>query len=621
MQQPLFNLPHPSIHSGFDDGLPQIPSNLATNAQTHPLNLSNHSDQSKHSHHTMTTNSLSRTTNTPNTTTASYITPPHIPIDGHNTNIEMPTTDVTSFTCNDMLDPDHVFTNPHIEQNDALQIYPSQPLIGDTNTIFDEDVRWTNTNFFSPGHEEIIGAWQTMFPLQAQQTPQLSSPSPYKKARPAPLSIPSHPHAQSSQPHTKLTAQFNDIGLRDPPITYHAAASAPSHLQMQNNHNRSGPFLPNLSLEPKTAMNAFHGSHNAVQPHVQAQAPPPAQKYDPLGENVLFPNHSSILPLNIGLHVDPIIPNKPTYGAASLSAYPTRVAMPIVPSAYQSMEQSFWQKRRNNPSMYPIPQSKASYLMPYTPYFAPNSAPVHRMDVVRNPERNIKKTPHPHQMIRPQSASIHGITNNNNKPKPKVKRKRGRPRKYKVDEDGAHLYGPGGMRVLQTPSPKKRKVCKRSADRKNLEFIQYLKGDGTGPEMQIEDLSPQKCKNGVSGPHAKGFQRGGLRFHQNNQQNVIRIVGGRDKAYKRPPTDHKAYSRIRIWKDKLGRQFYDCICNARKPVQDLNKIKSHVLGHDKIVWVCDICGREFFNNHLQLNAHMKTHKKREIKASEQPIIK
>eukprot|EP01084_Bolivina_argentea_P242200 406383_1 len=135
MQQPLFNLPHPSIHSGFDDGLPQIPSNLATNAQTHPLNLSNHSDQSKHSHHTMTTNSLSRTTNTPNTTTASYITPPHIPIDGHNTNIEMPTTDVTSFTCNDMLDPDHVFTNPHIEQNDALQIYPSQPLIGDTNTI------------------------------------------------------------------------------------------------------------------------------------------------------------------------------------------------------------------------------------------------------------------------------------------------------------------------------------------------------------------------------------------------------------------------------------------------------------------------------------------------------
>ena len=174
---------------------------------------------------------------------------------------------------------------------------------------------------------------------------------------------------------------------------------------------------------------------------------------------------------------------------------------------------------------------------------------------------------------------------------------------------------------FQTPSPKKRKVSKRSADRKSLEFVQFFQGDGTGPEMQIEDLSPTKRDD--HGPNAKGFQRGGLR--QNSlkcvNQTVIRIIGGRDKSYKKPPSDHKAYNRIRIWRDKMGRQFYDCICNARKPVQDLNKIKSHVLGHDKIVWVCDICGREFFNNHLQLNAHMKTHKKREIKANEQPVIK
>ena len=85
--------------------------------------------------------------------------------------------------------------------------------------------------------------------------------------------------------------------------------------------------------------------------------------------------------------------------------------------------------------------------------------------------------------------------------------------------------------------------------------------------------------------------------------------------------EHAAYARIRIWRDALGRQFYDCCCNAQKPVQNLNKIKQHVLGHDKVVWVCDECGREFFNNHLQLNAHMKTHKNREIKAGEQPIIK
>ena len=160
-----------------------------------------------------------------------------------------------------------------------------------------------------------------------------------------------------------------------------------------------------------------------------------------------------------------------------------------------------------------------------------------------------------------------------------------------------------------------------------MKFLQYFRGDGTGPEMEIEDLDPDKVNNGNNGkfnvaPNAKGFQRGGLRHnkkggHQMNGKrsgtNVIRIYGGRDKSYKKPPADHVAYGRIRIWKDNLGRQFYDCICNARKPVQDLNKIKSHVLGHDKIVWVCDICGREFFNNHLQLNAHMKTHKKERLK--------
>ena len=201
-----------------------------------------------------------------------------------------------------------------------------------------------------------------------------------------------------------------------------------------------------------------------------------------------------------------------------------------------------------------------------------------------------------------------------------AKRKRGRPRKYHVDDKKR-------SDPLMTPSPKKRKLSKRSADRKNLEFLQYFRGDGTGPEMQIDDLSPDNNGNNNGkdkGQNAKGFQRGGIRKNNNKNcggyNNVIRIIGGRDKSYKKPPPDHVAYGRIRIWKDNVGRQFYDCICNARKPVQDLNKIKSHVLGHDKIVWVCDICGREFFNNHLQLNAHMKTHKKREIKANEQPII-
>eukprot|EP01083_Nonionella_stella_P034403 94160_1 len=38
------------------------------------------------------------------------------------------------------------------------------------------------------------------------------------------------------------------------------------------------------------------------------------------------------------------------------------------------------------------------------------------------------------------------------------------------------------------------------------------------------------------------------------------------------------------------------------------------------VWICDICGRKFYNTHLQLNAHMKAHKKRQLKVNEQPVI-
>eukprot|EP01084_Bolivina_argentea_P006763 12798_1 len=53
----------------------------------------------------------------------------------------------------------------------------------------------------------------------------------------------------------------------------------------------------------------------------------------------------------------------------------------------------------------------------------------------------------------------------------------------------------------------------------------------------------------------------------------------------------------------------------------VNKVKSKKQSDNMNVWVCMICGRKFFNNHLQLNAHMKTHKKRRLKANEQPIIK
>ena len=39
-----------------------------------------------------------------------------------------------------------------------------------------------------------------------------------------------------------------------------------------------------------------------------------------------------------------------------------------------------------------------------------------------------------------------------------------------------------------------------------------------------------------------------------------------------------------------------------------------------VVYECKICHRKFYNTHLQLNAHMRTHKRRRIKPNEQPSI-
>ena len=51
--------------------------------------------------------------------------------------------------------------------------------------------------------------------------------------------------------------------------------------------------------------------------------------------------------MDIGIHQDAIIPN--SNNQAALSSYPTRIAMPIVPAAYQSIQPDYWQKHENNP--------------------------------------------------------------------------------------------------------------------------------------------------------------------------------------------------------------------------------------------------------------------------------
>ncbi|ETO21129.1 hypothetical protein RFI_16074 [Reticulomyxa filosa] len=115
-----------------------------------------------------------------------------------------------------------------------------------------------------------------------------------------------------------------------------------------------------------------------------------------------------------------------------------------------------------------------------------------------------------------------------------------------------------------------------------------------------EKLRHKTNKRTVQGKNARGFQRGGPRTRNSEAQMVS------DFKLKPPDTDC-AYSRIRVWKDESGRHFYGlfylyCICDVRKPVQDLNKIKKHALSHDQGKFQCDICGKIFTKNHLQVSS-------------------
>ncbi len=82
------------------------------------------------------------------------------------------------------------------------------------------------------------------------------------------------------------------------------------------------------------------------------------------------------------------------------------------------------------------------------------------------------------------------------------------------------------------------------------------------------------------------------------------------------------FTRIRVWLNENGLQYYDCECGKRKPVQDLYKIKQHVVRHDVEEHVCSICSKSF-KHHLQMNAHMKVHKKakwnKDNEESESPV--
>ncbi|ETO32044.1 hypothetical protein RFI_05070 [Reticulomyxa filosa] len=137
-------------------------------------------------------------------------------------------------------------------------------------------------------------------------------------------------------------------------------------------------------------------------------------------------------------------------------------------------------------------------------------------------------------------------------------------------------------------------------DRSELTFVGWFKQDVANVRDKISSIEEPNPK-AKSTSKAKGFQRGGVRTQSKEVTNNSQWTTFHNK----PPETNEAYARIRIWKDSNDRKFYDCICNCRKPVQDLMKIKRHVLSHDQASFQCDICGRMFHKNHLQSRAMME----------------
>ncbi|MES1911462.1 MAG: hypothetical protein MHM6MM_003885 [Cercozoa sp. M6MM] len=75
-------------------------------------------------------------------------------------------------------------------------------------------------------------------------------------------------------------------------------------------------------------------------------------------------------------------------------------------------------------------------------------------------------------------------------------------------------------------------------------------------------------------------------------------------------TSAGAFRRVRVWLDRQGRRYYDCVCGSRMPVHDLRKIKVHAVKHERdglAARQCEVC-RRLFRHTLALNAHMRGHR-------------
>jgi hypothetical protein len=62
--------------------------------------------------------------------------------------------------------------------------------------------------------------------------------------------------------------------------------------------------------------------------------------------------------------------------------------------------------------------------------------------------------------------------------------------------------------------------------------------------------------------------------------------------------------RIRLWLNERSMAFYDCECGSRRPVQDLARIRKHLLTHGTQKPSCTVC-MQSFDTFALLESHVK----------------
>eukprot|EP01083_Nonionella_stella_P057236 150332_1 len=99
----------------------------------------------------------------------------------------------------------------------------------------------------------------------------------------------------------------------------------------------------------------------------------------------------------------------------------------------------------------------------------------------------------------------------------------------------------------------------------------FLESPPKNPESRLTNLKSRIMNQESDSDSPRLRKRVRIRSAERAQLAYVGLMYARDGPSK--------WAWIRLWRNEKGMRFYDCVCNCRKPVQDLNKLKSHAERH------------------------------------------